>query len=218
MQWMLSSFRTVAEVREHLDEVTVVNVEDPRFGGAPLPFHWKIADASGACMILEISQKGRVQMHDAFLGVITNSPDYSWHLTNLRNHIGLSPAPRAAITLDGLKLSPLGGGSGFAGLPGDFTPPSRFIRAAAFTASARPLKTSHEAVFEAFRILDSFNIPAGTTAPQEKNRHGHRRGNPDHHGCGFAGACPLFPHHVQPPCAHDRPQTRRFHQAGHHRH
>jgi choloylglycine hydrolase len=168
MQWMLSSFRTVAEVREHLDEVTVVNVEDPRFGGAPLPFHWKIADASGACMILEISQKGRVQVHDAFLGVITNSPDYSWHLTNLRNHIGLSPAPRAAITLEGLKLSPLGGGSGFVGLPGDFTPPSRFIRAAAFTASARPLKTSHEAVFEAFRILDSFNIPAGTTAPREK--------------------------------------------------
>lgn len=168
MQWMLSSFRTVQEARAHLEEVTVVNVEDPRFGGAPLPFHWKIADATGACIILEISQQGRVQVHEAFLGVITNSPDYAWHLTNLRNHIGLSPAPRAPLTLDGVKLAPLGSGSGFAGLPGDFTPPSRFVRAAAFTASARPLKTSHEAVFEAFRILDSFNIPAGTTSTREK--------------------------------------------------
>lgn len=47
MQWMLSSFSTVAEVRERLADVRVVNVEDPRFGGAPLPFHWKIADPTG---------------------------------------------------------------------------------------------------------------------------------------------------------------------------
>jgi hypothetical protein len=34
MQWMLSSFATVAEVRAHLHEVLVVEVVDPRFGGA----------------------------------------------------------------------------------------------------------------------------------------------------------------------------------------
>jgi choloylglycine hydrolase len=50
------------------------------------------------------------------------------------------------------------------GLPGDFTPPSRFVRAAVLTATARPLPTVVEAVFEAFRILDGFNIPVGLTA------------------------------------------------------
>jgi choloylglycine hydrolase len=49
------------------------------------------------------------------------------------------------------------------GLPGDYTPPSRFVRAAALTASARPLENSKEAVFEAFRIMDNFNIPLGAT-------------------------------------------------------
>jgi len=164
MQWMLSSFKTVAEVRAHLADVRVANVEDPRFGGAPLPFHWKIADASGACIVVEIVEGGKVKVYDAFLGIITNSPEYGWHLTNLRNYIGLSPAPRTPLTLDGVKLSPLGGGSGLIGLPGDFTPPSRFVRAAAFTASARPLATADEAVFEAFRILDNFNIPVGMSA------------------------------------------------------
>lgn len=164
MQWMLSSFRTVAEVRRQLAEVRVVNVEDPRFGGAPLPFHWKIADATGACIIVEIVEGGQVRTYDAFLGVITNSPDYGWHLTNLRNYIGLSPNPRAALTLGGVRLAPLGGGSGLLGLPGDFTPPSRFVRAATLTASARPLARSEDAVFEAFRILDNFNIPVGATA------------------------------------------------------
>jgi choloylglycine hydrolase len=66
--------------------------------------------------------------------------------------------------IDGKTILPFGGGSGLVGLPGDFTPPSRFVRAAVLTATARPLPTVVEAVFEAFRILDGFNIPVGLTA------------------------------------------------------
>ncbi|MFM7535552.1 MAG: linear amide C-N hydrolase [Acidimicrobiales bacterium] len=165
MQWLLSSFSTVAEVRAHLGDVRVVQVEDPRFGGAPLPFHWKIADPTGEAIVVEIVDGGRVAVYDAFLGVITNAPSYDWHLTNLRNYVGLSPAPSAPLTIDGVRLAPFGSGSGFLGLPGDFTPPSRFVRAAALTACARPLDDAADAVFEAFRILDSFNIPVGVTGP-----------------------------------------------------
>jgi choloylglycine hydrolase len=164
MQWMLSSFESVAEVRANLGNAIVVNVEDQRFGGAPLPFHWKVADPTGACIIIEVVHGGEVKVYDAFLGVVTNSPGYDWHLTNLRNYLNLSPQAPGTLTMDGTALAPLGGGSGLVGLPGDFTPPSRFVRAAALTATARPLPTSEDAVFEAFRILDSFNIPVGATA------------------------------------------------------
>jgi choloylglycine hydrolase len=54
------------------------------------------------------------------------------------------------------------------GLPGDFSPPSRFVRAAAFVATARPLRDAEDAVFESFRILDSFNIPLGSIVPANK--------------------------------------------------
>ncbi len=161
MQWILSSFSTVDEVRKNLDSVNVVNVEDKRFGGAPLPFHWKISDQSGKSIIVEMVNGGEIKVYDSFLGVITNSPTYDWHLTNMKNYLHLSPYPSPNIKIDNLNLSPLGGGSGMMGLPGDFTPPSRFIRAAAFTASCRPLKDSTDAISEAFRILDSFNIPLG---------------------------------------------------------
>jgi choloylglycine hydrolase len=165
MRWMLSSFKTVAEVRGALSSVKVVNVEDPRFGGAALPFHWKIADPTGASIVIEIQDGGQVKIHDTVLGVITNSPAYDWHVTNLRNYLGLQQGPKAAVALDRVSLSPLGAGSGLLGLPGDFTPPSRFVRAAAFVASVRPLATAEDAVGESFRILDSFNIPLGSLAP-----------------------------------------------------
>jgi choloylglycine hydrolase len=168
MQWMLSSFSTVEDVRRALPSVSVVNVDDPNFHGVPMPFHWKIADASGASIVVEITHHGDVNVFDAFRGVITNSPAYDWHLTNLRNYLGLSPDAQNALSIDQLELSPLGAGSGMIGLPGDFTPPARFVRAAALTASVRPLATAGEAVFEGFRILDSFNIPLGAITPRDK--------------------------------------------------
>ncbi|MBU6204171.1 MAG: linear amide C-N hydrolase [Bacteroidetes bacterium] len=165
MQWMLSSFKTVDEIITNLHSVVIVNVENNDFGGAELPFHFKIVDPSGASKIIEIVNKGEVKIYDPYLGVITNSPTYDWHLINQRNYIKLSTDPSTPLNLGGYDLKPLGGGSGLIGLPGDFTPPSRFIRAAAFTASCRPLNSSIEAVFESFRILDNFNIPLGAQVP-----------------------------------------------------
>ena len=60
-----------------------------------------------------------------------------------------------------MNFAPLGGGSGMIGLPGDFTPPSRFVRAVAFSKTARPTPTGDETVYELFRILDNFNVPLG---------------------------------------------------------
>lgn len=167
MQWMLSSFSTVAEVRERLADVCVVDVQDPRFGGVPLAFHWKIADPTGASIVVEIVDGGQIKVYDTFLGVIANSPSYDWHLTNLRNYIGISQTSSAPMTIDGRILAPFGGGSGLVGIPGDFSPPSRFVRAAVLTATARHLARAEDAIFEAFRILDNFNIPIGATAPTE---------------------------------------------------
>lgn len=168
MRWLLSSFATVDEVKANLSKVKIVNVVDPRFGGAPLPFHWKIADPSGRSIVIEIVKNGQIKIYDTVLGVISNSPEYDWHLTNLRNYLGLSVEPEKPIEGSSINLSPFGSGSGLRGLPGDFTPPSRFVRAVAFTATARPLETAEDAVFESFRILDNFNIPVGVTAPRDK--------------------------------------------------
>ena len=47
-------------------------------------------------------------------------------------------------------------------MPGDFTPPSRFVRAAIYSQSAAPNATAEDAVFSAFHILNQFDIPKGS--------------------------------------------------------
>jgi choloylglycine hydrolase len=79
----------------------------------------------------------------------------------LRNYINLSDRNPAAITIAGVGLSAMGQGPGMNGLPGDSSSPSRFIRAAAFVASLRPVATGEQMEETALHILNNFDIPLG---------------------------------------------------------
>lgn len=60
------------------------------------------------------------------VGVLTNEPPFTWHLSNIANHVNLKATDTGASPLTAPQT---GHGSGMLGLPGDSTPPSRFIRA-----------------------------------------------------------------------------------------
>ena len=160
-QYLLTNFATVGEVRDALSKVHVVPVVEPALGFAA-PVHFIVTEPSGKAIVIEYL-KGQMTVFDAPLGVITNAPSYDWHQTNLRNYINLSPVALPGKDIGDLDFKPLGGGSGMIGLPGDFTPPSRFVRAVAFSKTARPTPTGDETVYEIFRILDNFNVPLGAS-------------------------------------------------------
>lgn len=105
---------------------------------------------------------GTLKVHDAPLGVMANAPTYDWHMTNLANYINLSVNDIESIKLGAQKISAFGAGGGLLGLPGDFTPPSRFVRAAIYNQSAAPNATADGAVLSAFHILNQFDIPKGS--------------------------------------------------------
>ncbi len=92
---------------------------------------------------------------------MTNAPTFDWHLTNLRNYIKLSPDNAEPTRLRGHKIEPLGDGSGMLGLPGDITPPSRFVRVAYYSNSLAPMKTAQEALNKAMRLHQTFYIAKG---------------------------------------------------------
>ncbi|MGM9745778.1 MAG: linear amide C-N hydrolase [Paludibacteraceae bacterium] len=155
VSWILSSFATIDEVKTAMDDVRVVTI-DAR--GSTV--HWRITEASGRQVVLEIVDC-QARFYENTLGVLTNSPGFEWHLTNLNNYVNLSAGAVPKRQVGALSLSAFGGGSGFLGLPGDMTPPSRFVRAAFFQATAPRLNTTDETVIQAFHILNNFDIPIG---------------------------------------------------------
>ena len=94
----------------------------------PLPFHYAVHDAASNDLVIEITEK-RLTFPEPVASVLANEPRLPWHRQNLSNYANLSFVDPPAERLSGLAIEPLGCGSGLLGLPGDFTPPSRFVRA-----------------------------------------------------------------------------------------
>lgn len=161
--FILGSCSTIDEVIETINSVHIINI-DPRASTA----HWRFADKSGRQIVLEVIDNRHV-FYENTLGVLTNSPSFDWHMTNLNNYVNLFPGTAAARDLDGTRIASFGAGSGFLGIPGDVTPPSRFVRAAFYQASTPQKETGEETVLQCFQILNNFDIPIGIeTAPGEE--------------------------------------------------
>jgi choloylglycine hydrolase len=157
--WLLGNFANVEEVKANFNKVVLVPVVVASIG-QPAPVHVVVHDRSGKSVVIEPLDKS-LKIYDNPLGVMTNSPTFDWHMTNLRNYVNLTASNVPPIDLGGITLAQFGQGSGLRGLPGDFTPPSRFVRAVAFSQSAIPSATAAQAVLQAFHILNNFDIPYG---------------------------------------------------------
>lgn len=155
VSYILGTCATVDEVKEAVSGIKIHPI-DPRAS----TIHWRFTEESGRQIVLEIIDQKCI-FYENELGVLTNSPSLDWHLTNLNNYVNLTSGAVSEGKAGRLALKSLGGGSGFHGIPGDFTPPSRFVRAAFFQCTAPVLKTSEETVFQAFHLLNNFDLPIG---------------------------------------------------------
>ncbi len=167
--WVLTQFATVGEVRSAIQNGEGVIVPTVLEGWGPKapPFQYIVYDNTGASIVIE-PVDGKLKVYDDRIGVLTNSPPFDWHITNLRNYIALNPRNVPPVEINGLKLRPLGQGSGMLGLPGDFSPPSRFVRASVFSAAAIPSPNAYQGILHVFHILNNFDIPLGVARAVEK--------------------------------------------------
>ena len=164
--WLLTQFATVEEVKAGLSGAIIVPTVVKEWGPVAAPMHYIVYDKSGKSIVIE-PIKGSLVVYDNPIGVLTNSPGFEWHMSNLRNYVNLSAINAKPLKIDGLTLAPFGQGSGLLGMPGDFTPPSRFVRASIYSVNATPVKGHEEAVFQVFHILNQFDIPVGAIRQQE---------------------------------------------------
>lgn len=166
VMWALAQCKTINDVRLMFEKHPITHHVIEFLGIVP-PLHWVFQDAEGTSIIVEPTELG-IQIHDNQIGVLTNSPDYTWHLTNIRNYIGLDPGQVEPRTLYGKEFKPFGQGSGNFGIPGDLTPPSRFIKALYSKLSAQKPNTDKELIITANHILNGVDIAKGNVITQRK--------------------------------------------------
>ncbi|HDR9480883.1 TPA: choloylglycine hydrolase family protein [Burkholderia aenigmatica] len=165
LTWALTSFDNVSDVKQALGGIVIADIPHPAFDGAP-PVHYTLHDASGASLVVE-PVHGELRVHDNPLGVMTNSPPFDWHRTNLHNYLNLSRVTPASRTLSlsrdakHVKLESYGQGYGMLGLPGDITPASRFVRAVGYVTSVENPHGGADAIRLAEHIVNTFDIPKG---------------------------------------------------------
>jgi len=161
--WLLSTCATVAEVRQAMSKVRVVQGPKELFA----PLHFAVHDAQGNSLVIEYV-KGKSHIYDNPLGVMTNSPSFDWMITYLSNFVNLSATNVPQIDLGGVVIKQFGQGSGLVGLPGDFSPPSRLVRMVAFTQSALPVKGPQAGLNLAMTIINNVDIPQGAVRDKDE--------------------------------------------------
>lgn len=126
-------------------------------------FHFPVQDAKGNSIVLEFID-GELHISDMNpIGVLTNDPVIALQQDNvLHNYAFINPVN---LGLQGNNFSNrlIGQGSGFDGLPGSSTPVDRFVRASMMTNYAYPVDDGIEATNLAFHILNTVDIPKGTS-------------------------------------------------------
>ena len=169
VRYILTNFATVEETLAGLKKIAIIPIAKPDKNGHYATGHWRISDATGRSVVLEITDKGERHVYENNLRVITNSPSFPWHQANLNNYIHLSGGETPDKTMGGLEMFSFGGGTNLMGLPGDLTPPARLVRAFFYVQTAPVPKDTYAAVTQAFHILNNFDLPIGAEyAPGEK--------------------------------------------------
>lgn len=158
--WTLSQFKNLEEVKKSLENVVIINTVLSILNFAP-PLHWILSDKSGKSIVIERTHRG-LEVFENPVGVMTNSPNFEWHLSNLRQYIGVRAKQFDNVIWNDLELSAFSQGSGTFGLPGDFTPPSRFVRAVYLKNNIVDINNEIEGVNGIFHILSNCEIPKGT--------------------------------------------------------
>lgn len=158
--WALSNFATVAELKAQITNVVVFAQQIAQFGTTIFPLHFSFFDASGDSLVVEYVN-GQLTTFENKVGVFTNSPTFDWHVTNLNNYVNLTPINPNPVVVKGLTFVATGQGAGMLGLPGDISPPSRFIKTSVLKGVVIPAKNASDAVNLAEHIINNVDIPLG---------------------------------------------------------
>ena len=158
--YLLGNFKSVAEVKAALVDgsVSVWLPEIPLMGNLVAPLHYILFDKTGAGIVIEYLD-GKQNIHDNPVGVVTNAPDFPWHLKNLNNYAQLSNVDKNTGQFGQLKVGAPDSGNALDNLPSSQISAGRFVKAAYYTQFVRKADSPEDAVITLGHIMNNFDRP-----------------------------------------------------------
>lgn len=157
--WILSNFKDVDEVFNEINNIELVAV--PINEQTPLPtLHWMVADTKGKSIVIEKTKEG-LKAYKNPIGVLTNSPTFDWHLTNLNEYMKVTPIQPEPLKWGDKELKPLGVGMGTKGLPGGLSGVDRFVRISYLKAQYSKSEDLMSGISQFFHMLNNVAMPKG---------------------------------------------------------
>ena len=164
--WLLHQCADITAVKTLLKDVNLTNI--PFSDSLPLsPLHWLISDRKES-IVVEPMEDG-IHVHNNPLGVLTNNPPFDFHLHNLSLYRNISPNSEISHFSSNYDLPPWSSGMGGIGLPGDYSSPSRFVKAAFVKLNSLSGNSEEECVSQFFHILSSVAMPRGAVMVADGN-------------------------------------------------
>ncbi len=159
LSYTLALADSVKSARELLSQLNIT--DDVAGEGLPsTPLHYIISARDGT-IVIEQTECG-LHIYDNPYGTLTNAPELPYHLFRLADFYGLDSARGEDRLTPELPLSVFSRGMGSIGLPGDFSSPSRFVRAVYAKNKTSPTDAGDGLAESAFfHIMGTVSIPNG---------------------------------------------------------
>ena len=162
--FVLGQCAALSEAKALLETIFITNQSyAPDLPAAPL--HWMIADQTGA-LVLEQQVDG-LHLYENPTGVLTNNPPFPFQMEHLRQYLHLTPKTVENTFAKTLSLTPFGQGFGAIGLPGDWSPASRFVKTVFLLQNSLWGQTEAEIVTQAFHVLNQVSMVRGSVLTAE---------------------------------------------------
>lgn len=156
--YLLGTCKTVKDALQILKNSVIINVDfNSKVGNSNL--HWMIADKRESYVIESVEEGLKVYKNP--YGVLTNNPPFPFHLENLKLYLNITNEEVESRFSNSLMLTSFTFGNGTYGLPGDYTSPSRFVKASYLLNNSKSEKDELSNIAQFFHILDSVAVTRG---------------------------------------------------------
>ena len=159
LEWALSNCGSIVDIKNKIADISLWSVGTPSVDPS---YHFVFYDTTGASLVVEVSGK-KVHVIDNPTGVMTNGPEFAWHLTNLNNYTHLNNTDVNTSTMGGMNLKQPDTGISAAALPSSDTSVDRFVRAVFYTSFVQKSDNSDKSIIELSHIMNKFDRPKNMT-------------------------------------------------------